>query len=80
MKSWTPKEIEEFRKRQRLTQKELGELTGVAMNTQVWRWENGLIIPPMTVKILLSLLEKGFGKEKSTGRKGGEKRHGKRTV
>ncbi len=79
MKSWTPKEIEEFRKRQRLTQKELGELTGVAMNT-VWRWENGLIIPPMTVKILLSLLEKGFSKEKSTGRKGGEKRHGKRTV
>ncbi len=79
MKSWTPKEIEEFRKRQGLTQKEFGELTGVAMNT-VWRWESGLIIPPMTVKILLGLLEEGFSKKKSTGRKGGGKRHGKRTV
>jgi transcriptional regulator with XRE-family HTH domain len=73
MKNWTPKEIEEFRKAQGLTLKELGELTGVALNT-VYRWEKGIITPSMTAKILLFKLEEGFTKPK---RRGGEKRHGK---
>ncbi len=79
MKAWTPREIEEFRKSQGLTQKELGELTGVALNT-VYRWEKGIIIPSMTARILLGKLEQEFGKRKSKDGKGGEKEYGKRNL
>lgn len=76
MKSWTPKEIEEFRKAHGLTLKELGKMTGVALNT-VYRWEKEIISPSMTAKILLSKLEEEFS-QNNLIRKGGEKKHGKR--
>jgi DNA-binding transcriptional regulator YiaG len=76
MKSWTPKEIEEFRKNYGFTLKKMGEMTGVALNT-VYRWEKGIIEPSMTAKILLSKLEEEFSRKKYLKKEGGEKKHGK---
>ena len=56
MKKWTPKQIKTFRKRYSLTQKKLGELTGVS-NITVFQWERGERTPSKTAKILLSRIE-----------------------
>ena len=56
MKELTPKQIKTFRKRYSLTQKKLGELTGVS-NITVFQWERGERTPSKTAKILLSRIE-----------------------
>ncbi len=61
MKDWTPKQIKNFRKRYSLTQKALGELTGVS-NITVFQWEREERIPSKTAKILLSRIEEDFNK------------------
>ena len=59
MKEWTPKQIKTFRKRYSLTQKKLGELTGVS-NITVFQWEREERTPSKTAKILLSRIEDDF--------------------
>ena len=70
MKDWTPKEIEQFRKNNKLSRRALGELLGVTVSS-IFKWERGLRRPSTTTKILLSRIEIEKGKES-------EKRHGKR--
>jgi DNA-binding transcriptional regulator YiaG len=61
MKEWTPKQIKTFRKKYSLTQKKLGELTGVS-NITVFLWEKGERTPSKTAKILLSRIEEDYKK------------------
>jgi len=56
MKTWTPEEIKEFRKRQGLYQKDFGELIGVTMRYVIYL-EQGVRQPSKTLKILLSMME-----------------------
>jgi DNA-binding transcriptional regulator YiaG len=63
MKQWTPKEIEVFRKTNKLTRRALGELTGVTVST-IYQWERGLKRPSKTAKILLARIEKDFEDER----------------
>ncbi len=56
MKNWVPKQIVDFRLRNGLTQKQLGELVGVSKTT-VYQWERGERVPSKTAKILLSKIE-----------------------
>jgi DNA-binding transcriptional regulator YiaG len=75
MKDWTPKEIEQFRKDNKLSRKALGELLGVTVSS-IYQWERGLKRQSKTTKLLLSRIEQDL-KENEKGKEG-EKRHGKR--
>jgi DNA-binding transcriptional regulator YiaG len=59
MKEWTPKQIIDFRKQNKLTQAALGELVGVS-NITVYQWERGERRPSKTAKILLSRIEDDY--------------------
>jgi DNA-binding transcriptional regulator YiaG len=59
MKRWTPKEIESFRKKYKLTRRALGEFLGVTVSS-IFQWERGLRKPSKTAKILLERIEKEF--------------------
>ncbi|OGW37452.1 MAG: hypothetical protein A2Y97_00070 [Nitrospirae bacterium RBG_13_39_12] len=77
MQTWTPEEIEQFRKDNKLSRRALGELLGVTGNC-IYQWERGLREPSKTTKILLSRIEQELkGKKKQKG-KVGEKKHGKK--
>jgi len=56
MQSWTPKDIEYFRKTYQLTRRALGELLGVTVNC-IYQWERGLRKPNKTVEILLARIK-----------------------
>lgn len=56
MKTWTPEEIKEFRKRLGLYQKDFGQLIGVTMRYVIYL-EQGVRQPSKTLKILLSMME-----------------------
>ena len=64
IKDWTPEQMEKFRKKYRLTRRELGELLGVKVMA-IYHWERGLRSISKTIKILLTRIEKDFreGKE-----------------
>lgn len=66
MQTWTPKEIEQFRKVNKLSRRLLGELLGVTGNC-IYQWERGLRKPSKTTKILLSRIEQEMKKEKGKG-------------
>ena len=59
MKDWTSKQISKFRKINRLTQQQFGELVGVSKTT-VYQWERGGRKPSKTAKILMSKIEENF--------------------
>ena len=68
MKDWIPKEIEQFRKDNKLSRRALGELLGVTVSS-IFQWERGLKRPSKTAKLLLSRIEQDLkenekGKEK----------------
>lgn len=71
MQNWAPKEIEVFRKSQKLSRRALGELLGVTGNC-VYQWERGLRTPSATTKILLSRIEQDLNQKR-----GEVKKHGK---
>ena len=64
IKEWTPEKMARFRKKYRLTRRELGELLGVKVMA-IYHWEKGLRSISKTIKILLTRVEKDFreGKE-----------------
>jgi DNA-binding transcriptional regulator YiaG len=76
MQSWTPESIEQFRKRNNLTRRALGELLGCTVNC-IYQWERGLREPSRTTEILLSRIEQDF-KENAKGK--GVKKVGKRNL
>jgi DNA-binding XRE family transcriptional regulator len=57
MKNWTPEEIKKFRKRLSLYQKDFAEMIGVTERYVIYL-EKGVRQPSMTLKILLSMMEK----------------------
>jgi DNA-binding XRE family transcriptional regulator len=57
MKNWTPEEIKKFRKRLSLYQKDFAEMIGVIERYVIYL-EKGERQPSMTLKILLSMMEK----------------------
>jgi DNA-binding XRE family transcriptional regulator len=57
MKNWTPEEIKKFRKRLSLYQKDFAEMIGVIERYVIYL-EKGVRQPSMTLKILLSMVEK----------------------
>jgi DNA-binding XRE family transcriptional regulator len=57
MKNWTPEEIKKFRKRLSLYQKDFAEMIGVIERYVIYL-EKGVRQPSMTLKILLSMMEK----------------------
>ena len=57
MKNWTPEEIKKFRKRLSLYQKDFAEMIGVIERYVIYL-ERGVRQPSMTLKILLSMVEK----------------------
>jgi DNA-binding transcriptional regulator YiaG len=69
MQTWTPEEIEKFRKDNKLSRRALGELLGVTGNC-IYQWERGLREPSKTTKLLLSRIEQENEK--------GKEKHGKR--
>jgi DNA-binding transcriptional regulator YiaG len=77
MKDWTPKEIEQFRKDNKLSRRVLGELLGVTVSS-IFQWERGLKRQSKTTKLLLSRIEQDL-KEKGKGKERGKK-HGKRNL
>lgn len=62
MKQWSSKQIESFRKTNKLTRRALGELLGVTVSS-VYKWGRGLKKPSTTTKILLSRIEDEFKKK-----------------
>jgi DNA-binding transcriptional regulator YiaG len=75
MKTWTPEEIKEFRKRLNLYQKDFAQKIGVTMRYVIYL-EQGVRQPSKTLKILLSMMETQPGNEKE--RK--VQNHGKRNL
>jgi len=75
MKTWTPEEIREFRKRLNLYQKDFAQEIGVTMRYIIYL-EQGVRQPSKTLKILLSMMESQQGNEKE--RK--VQNHGKRNL
>ncbi len=61
MKQWSSKQIESFRKTNKLTRRALGDLLGVTVSS-VYKWERGLKKPSKTTKILLSRIEEELKK------------------
>jgi DNA-binding transcriptional regulator YiaG len=61
MKQWTPKQVETFRKTNKLTRRALGQQLGVTVSS-VYKWERGLKKPSTTTKILLSRIEEELKK------------------
>jgi DNA-binding transcriptional regulator YiaG len=57
MKNWTPEEIKKFRKRLSLYQKDFAEMIGVIERYVIYLVK-GVRQPSMTLKILLSMVEK----------------------
>jgi DNA-binding XRE family transcriptional regulator len=57
MKNWTPEEIKKFRRRLSLYQKDFAEMIGVIERYVIYL-EKGVRQPSMTLKILLSMMEK----------------------
>lgn len=62
MKTWTPEEIREFRKRLNLYQKDFAQRIGVTMRYVIYL-EQGVRQPSKTLKILLSMMETQQGNE-----------------
>lgn len=63
-KKWTPKEIKQFRKENRITRRALGEMLGGLTMTCVYYWERGWRNPNKSAKELLTkLAEKGVPKK-----------------
>jgi DNA-binding transcriptional regulator YiaG len=56
MKTWTPEEIKEFRKRRGLYQKDFAQMIGVTERYVIYL-ERGVRQPSRTLKILLSMME-----------------------
>ena len=56
MKQWTPKQVEKLRKTHKLTRRGLGEMLGVTVSS-VYKWERGLKVPSMSLKLLLDCVE-----------------------
>jgi len=56
MKTWTPEEMKEFRKRLGLYQKAFAQKIGVTMRYVIYL-EKGVRQPSKTLKILLSMME-----------------------
>ena len=71
MKRWTPKDIKSLRKKYQLSQKKLGELSGVSTN-YIYLLEKRVRTSSKTLSLLLDHIEKEF-KEKEKGREGGKK-------
>jgi DNA-binding XRE family transcriptional regulator len=63
MKNWTPEEIKKFRKRLSLYQKDFAEMIGVTERYVIYL-EKGVRQPSMTLKILLSMMEKQVNEKK----------------
>jgi DNA-binding XRE family transcriptional regulator len=59
MKQWTPEDLINFRRTNKLTQTQLGKFVGVSRTT-VYQGERGERNPSRTAKILLSRIEKEF--------------------
>jgi DNA-binding transcriptional regulator YiaG len=59
MKEWTPEDLIKFRKKNKLTQTQMGKLVGVSL-TAVYQWERGERNPSKTARILLSKIEEEF--------------------
>lgn len=73
VQTWTPEEIKQFRKDNKLSRRALGELLGVTGNC-INQWERGLRKPSKTTKLLLSRIEQDL-KENEKGKE--IKKHGK---
>lgn len=63
MKTWTPEEIKEFRKRLGLYQKDFAPMIGVTERYVIYL-EQGVRQPSKTLKILLSMMETQLANEK----------------
>jgi len=70
MKTWTPEEIKKFRNRLSLYQKDFAQMIGVTERYVIYL-EKGVRQPSMTLKILLSMMEK---QENEKGKE--NKKHG----
>jgi DNA-binding transcriptional regulator YiaG len=71
MKTWTPKQIKDFRKKHELSQPKFGRLMGVSGN-YIYLLEKGVKTPGKTFKLLLDCIE-----EKMQGKQEREDTHGK---
>ena len=71
MQTWTPEEIEQFRKDNKLSRRALDELLGVTGNC-IYQWERGLRTPSATTKILLSRSEQDLNQKRGEVKKQGK--------
>ncbi len=71
MKSWTPTQIKDLRKKHELSQPKFGRLLGVSGN-YIYLLEKGVKTPGKTFKLLLDCIE-----EKLQRKQEGEDMHGK---
>lgn len=72
MTEWTPEEIEDFRKANKLTRKALGELLGGLTVSTIYKWERGDRAPNKSTKMLLSRIEQDL--KKRGGKKIGKRK------
>jgi DNA-binding transcriptional regulator YiaG len=63
MKDWTSEEIEELRRKYKLTRRALGELLGGLTVSTIYNWERGLRNPSKATKVLLSRIEQDLLKK-----------------
>ena len=71
MKRWTPGDIKKLREKYKLSQKKLGELSGVSTN-YIYLLEKGVRTSSKTLSLLLDYIEREFKEKEKRKRKAGE--------